>query len=339
MKPAFLLLAFAILSSAQTATFNSIEARKLLRQPVLSVMNKATPGPSNDKHDYVSYAPYWWPDPTKPDGLPYIRKDGQTNRTLVAEGDAGNYSSTSRTIRQLAAAFVANGEQIYADNAILRIRAWFLDPATHMNPHVNFGQIVKGRNEGRGAGLITMRAMIDILDAADDLRKKKAMPVADSHGLHDWMDEYHRWLTTSPIGLEEAAAKNNHGSWYAAEAMRIEVYLGMKAQATKRAEALKQRIAWQFEPDGTQPLEAAREDDFSYSVFNLEALANAAMIAKPLGVNLWKFKTADGRSMRNAFQYLEPYAAGSKPWAGKELKAIPKDALAKVRELYDRANP
>ena len=71
----------------------------------------------------------------------------------------------------------------------------------------------------------------------------------------------------------------------------------------------------------------------------LEALANAAMIAKPLGVNLWKFKTADGRSMRNAFQYLEPYAAGSKPWAGKELKAIPKDALAKVRELYDRANP
>ena len=337
MKSAFFWL--ATLAAAQPPSLNSIEARKLLRQPVLSVMEKAAAGPSNDKHDYVSYAPYWWPDPTKPDGLPYIRKDGHTNRALVAEGDAGNYSSTAHTIRQLAAAFVANGEQVYADNAILRIRAWFLDPATHMNPHVNFGLIVKGHSDGRGAGLITMRAMIDILDAADDLRRKKAMSTADSHGLHDWMDEYHRWLTTSPIGLEEAAAKNNHGSWYAAEAMRIEVYLGMKKQATKRAEELKIRIAWQFEPNGTQPLEAAREDGFSYSVFNLEALANAAVIAKPLGVNLWKFKTADGRSIRNAFQYLEPFASGSKPWAGKQLKPIPKDALSKVRELYDRANP
>ncbi len=339
MKPTLLFLALSTLSPAQTPTFNSIEARKLLRQPILSVMDKEAPGPSHDKHDYVSYAPYWWPDPNTPDGLPYLRRDGQTNRALVAMGDANNYSSTAHTIHLLANAFLASGDPAYAANAVLRIQTWFLNPATRMNPHLNYGQIVKGRNEGRSAGLVTMRAMIDILDAADDLTRKKALPAADGKALHDWMAQYHQWLSTSPIGLEEAPAKNNHGSWYAAQAMRIEVYLGMKAQATKRAEELKQRIASQIEADGTQPLEAAREDGFSYSVFNLEALANAAVIARPLGVNLWKFKTKDGRGMRAAFEYLQPFAGGTTPWPGKQLKKIPADALAKVRELYDRADP
>ncbi|MCU0469106.1 MAG: alginate lyase family protein, partial [Arcicella sp.] len=44
-----------------------------------SVTHKKQVPPSGDKHDYMSMGPYWWPDPTKPNGLPYIRKDGQVN--------------------------------------------------------------------------------------------------------------------------------------------------------------------------------------------------------------------------------------------------------------------
>jgi hypothetical protein len=35
--------------------------------------------PSGDKHDYMSQAPYFWADPSKPGGLPYIRRDGERN--------------------------------------------------------------------------------------------------------------------------------------------------------------------------------------------------------------------------------------------------------------------
>ena len=42
-------------------------------------MEKKHLPPSGNKHDYMSLAPYHWPDPSKPDGLPYIRKDGETN--------------------------------------------------------------------------------------------------------------------------------------------------------------------------------------------------------------------------------------------------------------------
>src|SRR5215510_4532646 len=30
-------------------------------------------------HDFYSNGDYWWPDPAKPDGLPYIQRDGQSN--------------------------------------------------------------------------------------------------------------------------------------------------------------------------------------------------------------------------------------------------------------------
>ena len=55
------------------------DADNLLTKGPYTVMSKKQVPPSGDKHDYVSRGPYWWPDPSKPDGLPYIRKDGLTN--------------------------------------------------------------------------------------------------------------------------------------------------------------------------------------------------------------------------------------------------------------------
>ena len=49
-----------------------------------SVTDKKITPPSGDKHDYLSYSRYWWPDPEKPEGLPYIRKDRVVNRELIA---------------------------------------------------------------------------------------------------------------------------------------------------------------------------------------------------------------------------------------------------------------
>ncbi|WP_200791335.1 alginate lyase family protein, partial [Klebsiella variicola] len=50
-----------------------------LKHPLFSVMDKTLVAASGDKHDYYSFPPYWWPNPDTKDGLPYIRKDGQTN--------------------------------------------------------------------------------------------------------------------------------------------------------------------------------------------------------------------------------------------------------------------
>src|SRR3954454_11434419 len=56
------------------------EADQALKSGPYSVtFEKAKVAPSGDKHDYISQAPYWWPDSLKPGGKPYIRKDGRIN--------------------------------------------------------------------------------------------------------------------------------------------------------------------------------------------------------------------------------------------------------------------
>ena len=63
------------------------DATEALAQKPLSVMDKGVTPPSGDKHDYMSQAPYWWPDPSKADGRPYIRKDGQRNPEISRISD------------------------------------------------------------------------------------------------------------------------------------------------------------------------------------------------------------------------------------------------------------
>jgi hypothetical protein len=67
------------------------EADEALRLSPPSVMQKTKTPPSGDMHDYLSIAPYFWPDPTRSNGLPYVRHDGKVNperpRTRSADGE------------------------------------------------------------------------------------------------------------------------------------------------------------------------------------------------------------------------------------------------------------
>ena len=66
------------------------DAKTALALKPMSLMDKAITPPSGDKHDYMSLAPYWWPDPSKPDGKPYIRKDGERNPEISKITDREN---------------------------------------------------------------------------------------------------------------------------------------------------------------------------------------------------------------------------------------------------------
>src|SRR5438445_12698265 len=55
------------------------DADKVLSIEIQPVTAKPMTPPSGDKHDYMSLGPYFWPDPKKKDGLPYIKRDGERN--------------------------------------------------------------------------------------------------------------------------------------------------------------------------------------------------------------------------------------------------------------------
>ena len=52
------------------------DAEKALASAPFSIVNKSVAPPSGDKHDYMSQAPYFWPNPQTANGLPYFRRDG-----------------------------------------------------------------------------------------------------------------------------------------------------------------------------------------------------------------------------------------------------------------------
>ena len=219
-----------------------------------SVMDKQLVPPSGDKHDYMSRATYFWPDPSKPDGLPYIRHDGQTNPENRKITDHEEFGRMCTAARALALAWYFTGKADYSNRAALLLRTWFLDRATKMNPNLEFAQAIMGVNTGRGTGLIDTRPLVDAIDAAGLLAGSTAWTAADDNGLHDWFTQYLHWMRTSKNGMDEDAAKNNHGNWYDVQVTSMELFLGDRDAAIG---TLQRVMKWASIFGTSKPLTAA----------------------------------------------------------------------------------
>jgi hypothetical protein len=301
---------------------------RALTEGPFSVMDKTATPPSGDKHDYMSQAPYFWPDPGKPNGLPYICRDGERNPEIKKITDHDEWGRMGEDARALALAYYLTQKPEYAERATLLLRTWFLDPATKMNPNLEFGQGIPGINTGRGIGIIESRVLVDVTDAVGLLAGSRTWSTADQQGMKNWLTQYLNWLRTSEKGKAESAAKNNHGTWYDLQVADMALFLGDTQLATDTLERVKtRRIAVQIEPDGRQPLELARTNAWSYSNGNLDGLCKLATLGDEVSVDLWNFKTTDGRSIRAAVDFLVPYAAGERKWDYQQIGGFHANAL------------
>lgn len=298
-----------------------VDANKVLKIKADPVTNKNVTPPSGDKHDYLSVAPYWWPDPTKPDGLPWIRKDGEVNpQTRGNDTDQLRMSHFFESLNVLSLAFYFSEEKKYGDKLKDLINIWILSPSTKVKPNINFGQAVPGSNQGRPAGVIEWSGISQLVSAMQILERNNAIDMKFKLGVDKWLNQYLVWLTTSEIGVAEDNSKNNHGSWYDNQVIGISLYLGLVSEAIARVENAKtKRIAEQIEPDGSMPAELNRTKSVSYSSMNLKALTGIAALGQRLGLDLWNYQTPDGRSIKKAIAFLTPYAQRKKKWEWQQI--------------------
>jgi hypothetical protein len=317
--------------SAVVPAFNKLirDAERSLTSGTLSVVQKELTPPSGDKHDYMSIAPYWWPNPNTPNGLPYVRRDGEINPERDQTSDRKRLDNIVQAMKTLSLGYFFTGREKYAAQATKLLRVWFLDEATKMNPHVRYAQAIPGRNNGRAAGIIEMHNLRELIDAVGMLNESKSWEQSNQRALQDWFNAYLVWLLESPEGRAEAKAQNNHGSWYDVQVASYALFTGKNELAKKVLnEFPTKRITKQIEPDGRQPRELERTQAWNYSLFNLEALFDAASIADKLGMDLWNYETQDKRGIRKVLDWLLPFATGAKKWSYQQISTWQPEKLA-----------
>jgi hypothetical protein len=301
------------------------EADKALAFGPVSVMEKKSVPPSGDKHDYMSLAPYFWPDPSKADGLPYIRKDGQTNPEVKEYKDKEYLPKLCEIVNTLSLAYYFSGDMKYADHASMLLRVWFIDVATKMNPNLNFAQAMKGHNTGRGAGMIDTRHFVKLIDAIGLLAGAKSWKDSDQSSMKDWFRQYLNWMQTSKNGIDEMNAKNNHGSWYDAQRLSIALFLDSAALAKRTIEHAAARLDKQMDETGRFPLEMERTISLHYSTFVMDALFLIGKMSEKTDIDFWNMVTVSGKSLKKGFEELRPYLAKEKQWDGPQIKPFEYD--------------
>ena len=287
-------------------------AGQLLSMENPTVMDKSILPPSGNKHDYLSIGRYWWPNPDTSDGLPWIRKDGETNpQTQTNAVDRNRLSDMTNAVKNLSLSYYFSEDERFAQKAVNLLKTWFLDEDTLMNPHLEFAQSVPGNPEGRPFGVLDGRAIASVLpDAINMLSNSSHWTTKDDLKMTRWLTAYLTWLTESDLGKEEGEQENNHGSWYMFQVASLANYLGNKPLIEKIVGLAQQSLDWQLNSKGGQIHELERTRSFFYSCFNLEALTNIAVFGDEVGMDMWNFESEEGKSLALAVNYVTPIISG-----------------------------
>ncbi|WP_164975211.1 alginate lyase family protein [Lutibacter sp. HS1-25] len=311
------------------------DADKALHEGPFSVVDKTQIPPSGSKHDYISLGPYWWPDPNKSDGLPWIRRDGEINPlTRGTSTDETTKDKMFHNTNTLAMAYFFSDKKQYAKKALELLKVWFVNEDTKMNPNLDFAQGIPGLNTGRGIGIIEFAGITNIIAAIEILELSKEMDAETSKSLRLWFSDYLNWLQTSENGIFEKNTKNNHATHYDTQIVSILLFLNRDNEAKEVLEAVKTlRIAKQIQPNGEQPHELERTKAMSYSTMNLKGFTELAFLGKKVNVDLWNYEAENGASIKKAYEFLKPYAEGKKDWNYKQIGDLDK-AQHKLKQLF-----
>ena len=259
-----------------------LEADALLTIQPPSVMQKERVAASGDKHDYLSLARYYWPDVTKPNGLPYVNRDGVTNPE-IERLDRPRLGKMASGVVTLSLAWYFSGEAKYAQKAVDLLRVWFINKDTFMNPHLNYAQMVPGVNNGKGRcyGLIDAYSFVEMLDAVQLLEASDAFTAKDGKALKEWFSRFLDWMIESEQGKEESSQPNNHSIAYDVQVISYANYIGnQQIRDDFLHRFYEQRMLKQITPDGSQPQELRRTLAFGYSEYNLAHIIDIFQIAR-----------------------------------------------------------
>ena len=264
-------------------------------------------------HDFYSEADYFWPNPDNPNG-PYIQKDGESYPGLFTD-HRFSMIRFNDMVATLTSAWLLTSNQKYADKAMEHLRAWFVDTATMMNPHMLYAQAITGINTGRGIGIIDAYHLVEVVQSVKQLENKDVLSGNQLATIKDWFSRFLTWMTTHKYGIDEMNTKNNHSTCWVVTASAMAKLTGNMEVLLLCTERFKNvLLPTQMADDGSFPLEINRTKPYGYSLFNMDAFCNAAQILSNAENDLWNYATPDGKSIKKGMEFIFPYIADKSKW-------------------------
>jgi hypothetical protein len=276
-------------------------------QTITSFTSPRTPG---GPHDFFSEADYYWPNLLNLNG-PYKEIDGKSNPDNFQDHRRAMIR-LSQAVPALTAGFILIKNKAYARAAAAHLLAWFVTPATRMNPSLQYSQGVRnGGPTGRSYGIIDTLHLVEPARAATFL--KNFFSPADYSALQAWFRDYLTWMNTSEPGIKERDATNNHGICWALQAAEFARLIGddgFRGEVQNRL--LKVQLPMQMAAIGSFPRELARTKPYGYSIFNFDALTTLCWSLH--GESMDTLRLPDGRGPCLAAEFLELYLADKSSW-------------------------
>ncbi len=309
------------------------QANSFLSLRPTSVIDKGEIPASGDKHDFLSLAPYRWPDPEKPDGLPYVNIDGKLNPEVYSIPDKKNMDDMVYRVKILSLAYYFTNNPQYASKAGDLLRVWFLNNNTAMNPNLQYAEVVRGENNNNGTmrGILHGKYLPDVLDAIRLIQYSPSWSKQDLQGMDLWFSKYLDWLMYSEHGSEERDQPNNHGTWYRVQASAIALFLNKTDIAKYLFQDVRNElIPRQLEPDWSLRYEIRRKNSLDYSTFNVLGFFRLAALGERLGIDLWEYKTPKGAGLQEALDYLLPSLLNKETWPHQQFKLIDRKNMVEL---------
>lgn len=291
------------------------KAEKALSMGRLSVVDKSLTPPSQDKHDYMSLGPYFWPNPKTKDGYPYIRRDGKVNPNALIDSDSPRLVRLTNALETLALAYYYTNNTKYAQRAVEMIQIWFINDTTKMNPHLKYAQGIPGTVPGRALGILDGRHFVRILDSITLIENSNLLSYKDLEIIKQWVKDYQNWLLNGEYAYDESHRPNNHGTFYDYQVVGYALYLEQPKKAKELlTNAQYIRLGSHIGSKGQNFHELERTRPLHYSLFDLEAMIGLALYSDHYDdVNFWTF-TINQTSLKKAIDYVVKYKNNRDMW-------------------------
>ncbi|KAG7099362.1 hypothetical protein E1B28_001218 [Marasmius oreades] len=241
---------------------------------------------------------------------PYVNKDGQVNPDTRRVKDPGHINNAGQSVLYNALTYALTRDSTYSKRVASFVNTLLLDSKTGMNPHADYGQIVRGPgpkgSSGSFTGVLDMRGLVKMYNGVGILRATQSpeWTLAMDQSLKEWTRNWTSWMTGSSLGKVAGTRPNNHCTFYTYQLAGAQHAIGDTRGAQQTIEHfIKTCFQNQISTSGEQPYEAVRTRPYHYRCFNLEALIGIAKIGDEIGMNVWTATTKYGANIKTATDF------------------------------------